>query len=133
MTLQENSNTKVYDEICGRAYVNIYTLTKDADEIGICCFDPKNKEHLFVYHVAKGLGGVLGKPVAVEGSRYTVWKLNRNIKSKECKTKVLKNRSNENVVVPEQLLNFMRDFAKELCGDDFNFGMIYDAFYGKDK
>ena len=129
MTLQNK-----YDELCGRAYVNIYSLTKDADEIGICCFDPKNKEHLFIYHVAKGLGGVTGKTVAIEASRYTIWKFNRSIKSKSGKIKMLKNRSNENVVVvPEQLLNHMRESAKELCGEDFNFGMIYDEFYGKGK
>ena len=127
MTLQNK-----YDELCGRAYVNIYTLTKDADEIGICCFDPKNKEHLFIYHVAKALGGVLGKTVAVEAPRYIIWKLNRGIKTKEGKTQLLKTRSNENVIVPEQLLNYMREPARVMCGEDFNFGMIYDEFYGKD-
>ena len=128
MTLQNK-----YDELCGRAYVNIYSLTKDADEIGICCFDPKNKEHLFIYHVAKALGGVLGTTVAVEAPRHIIWKLNRGIKTKEGKTQLLKTRSNENVVVPEQLLNYMREPAKEMCGEDFNFGMIYDEFYGKDE
>ena len=36
--------TNKYDEICGCAYVNIFTITKNTDIIGLSHFDPKNKK-----------------------------------------------------------------------------------------
>ena len=122
--------TNKYDEICGCAYVNIFTITKNTDIIGLSHFDPKNKEHLFVLHVAMGVSGVVHKKVAVGTNRIAIWKINKNIKNKESRIKKLKFNAWDTVDVP-MLLEFMREYATNLCGEDFNFGMIYDEFYAR--
>lgn len=121
-----------YDEIAGVAYVNIFTLSKNSDVVAIKPFDPKNKEHLFVLNVAKGVGSVMQKSVAVDASKFTIWRLNRGLTEKSRYEKLTVKEGE--VVNPNELLDFMRDWAKEFIGEEnFNFGQIYDAFYAKQK
>jgi hypothetical protein len=120
-----------FDEIVGAAYVNIFTLSKNSEVIAIAPFNPKNKEHLFVLNVAKGVGGVAQKTVAIDASKFCIWKLNRGL-DKECRYEKLKEYECACPIDPNVLLTFMRQWASELMGEEnFNFGKIYDEFYSK--
>jgi hypothetical protein len=120
-----------FDEIVGAAYVNIFTLSKNSEVIAIAPFNPKNKEHLFVLNVAKGVGGVAQKTVAIDASKFCIWKLNRGL-DQECRYEKLKACGCACAIDPNVLLDFMRQWASELMGEEnFDFGKIYDEFYSK--
>lgn len=120
-----------FDEIVGSVYVNIFTLSKNSDVIAIAPFNPKKKEHLFVANVAKGLGGVVQKTVAMDTSKFQIWKLNRGL-DKECRFEKLNGRDFTYAIDPDRLLSYMRDWASDLMGEEnFDFGKIYDEFYSK--
>ena len=125
---------KVFDEICGIVYVNIFTKTKNSEVITISPFDVNNKEHLFVLSVAKGLGSVEHKKIVVDVGRWNLRKLNRGV-DKECRYMRLAGEKPYHYLNPDELLEFMREWAIDLCKVnnivDFNFGNIYDAFYSK--
>lgn len=59
---------KRYDEAIGAATINLFTLSKNNGGIKLCDFDPKNKNHLTLYNIAKNLGGILNYKVALEMS-----------------------------------------------------------------
>ena len=121
-----------YDEIAGVTYVNIFTLSKNSDVIAIAPFDPKNKEHLFVLNVAKGVGGIVEKNVAVDVSKWQLRRLNRGL-DKECQYEKLNGRF-AYAINPTILLNDMREWAETLTEDNhFTFGKIFDEFYAKQK
>jgi hypothetical protein len=123
---------RVYDEICGAAFVNLFTLAKDSDPIVLCNFDPANEEHLFVLGVAKGLAGTLGKKIGLDVNRFQLWKLNRGI-DKECRMVRVKEQDAELPINPDELLSFMRPKAVEACGNDFTFADIYNQYYNRKK
>ena len=119
-----------YDEICGAAYVNIFSESKNSNVIAISPFNPHNKEHLFVLNVAKGVSGVVGKNVAVDTNWFQLWKLNRGL-SKECRY-IKFHKQDGAAIDPDKLTNFMRKWASELCEvEEFDFGKIYNTFYRK--
>ena len=121
-----------YDEICGAAFVNLFTLSKDSDIIAFRRFNPKNKEHLFVLGVAKGLAGSLGKKVALDVNKFQLWKLNRGI-HKDCRLILVDEKKAIYSINPEDLLAFMRPKAVEACGEDFTFADIYNQYYNRKK
>jgi hypothetical protein len=121
-----------YDEICGAAFVNLFTLSKDSDTIAFRGFNPKNKEHLFVLGVARGLAGSLGKKVALDVNKFQLWKLNRGI-DKDCRLILIDGKEAIYSIDPEELLAFMRPKAVEACGEDFTFADIYNAYYNRKK
>jgi hypothetical protein len=120
---------RVYDEICGAAFVNLFTLSKDSETITFCNFNPKNEEHLFVLGVARGLAGSFGKKVALDISKFQLWKLNRGI-DKDCR---LVRATTKVGINPNELLEFMRPKAMEACGKDFTFAEIYNKYYNRKK
>ena len=117
-----------FDEICGVAHVNIFTLTKDCDCIPIAPFDPNNPEHLFVLHIAKGVAGVVGKEVCVDANWFQLRKLNRGLRE-EYRYKKVNGRDIVYAVNPDLLLNYMRDYARQECGESFSFREIYEEFF----
>ena len=121
-----------YDEICGAVFVNLFTLSKDSDTIAFRGFNPKNKEHLFVLGVAKGLAGSLGKKVALDVNKFQLWKLNRGI-DKDCRLISVDGKEAIYSIDPEELLAFMRSGAVNACGKDFTFADIYNEYYNRKK
>ena len=120
---------KKYDEICGTAFVNIYTLTKHCDCISIAPFNAKNPEHLFVLHLAKGVASIENKEVCVDTSKFQLWILNRKV-DKECRFKKFNDKDIAYAINPNTLLDFMRSWASELMEEEnFDFGQIYHEFY----
>lgn len=123
---------RIYDEICGAAFVNLFTLSKDGETIEFRFFDSKNEEHLFLLGVAKGLAGSLGKKVAIDVSKFQLWKLNRGI-DKDCRIIQLDKTHAASAIHPDMVLDFMRSKAVEACGEDFTFADIYNQYYNRKK
>lgn len=128
----DTEKLRKYDEICGAAFVNLFTLAKDSNPIVLCNFDPANKEHLFVLGVAKGLAGTLGKKIGLDVNRFQLWKLNRGV-DKDCRMVRVKEQDAELPIDPDELLSFMRPKAVEACGEGFTFADIYNEYYNRKK
>lgn len=125
---------KAYNKVCAMTFSQIYMLSKDSEVIAFKNVDLNNHEHLYVLHVAIGLGGAINKGVVVEGSKFFIARLNRKMGlKKEYKIKPF-NKSNPPLgMIPEKLNNELRKTAKELCGPLFTFGEIYREFYERKK
>jgi hypothetical protein len=123
---------RIYDEICGAAFVNLFTLSKDSETIAFRFFDPKDEEHLFLLGVAKGLAGSLGKKVSLDVNKFQLWKLNRGI-DKDCRMIPLNKTEEDGAIHPDMVLDFMRAKAVEACGEDFTFADIYHQYYKRKK
>lgn len=123
---------KIYNDICGSAFVNLFTLSKNNQEIILSPFDIKNEEHLFLLCVAKGLGGVVEKDVCVNVSRRHLRKLNKGLK-KEAHYRDVKDCDISKAIDPNEVLTFMRDRAVVASGSKTVFVDIYQAFYKKGK
>lgn len=118
-----------YNTVCTKAMINIYSITKPEDGIiPIHNFNRKNSEHQFILSAARGLGGVVYAQVAVDINPIVRWWLNRKL-PEECRLLPYRKEYNSRALEPDVLLEFMRPWAVELCGEDFNFGHIYDEFY----
>lgn len=129
----ENDIQVKYDSICYITFLNIKHLTEGATRIVLKNIDWKNLEHKFVVHIVNACYGILGeKEVAIEAGPFT-----RGTISRECRAlgKIRKVRPEEEKFVDVvDLLEFMRGYACELCGEDFTFGEIYNKYYsGKEE
>ena len=119
---------RIYDDICGKAFINVYSTTCNSDVVCLSPFNVFNKEHMFVFGVAKGVAHTFGKELVIDASPIAIWWINKNIKDKACRVKRAKEREKE-YCDPRTLVDFMRPYCKKQLGDDFNFGQIYDEFY----
>ena len=116
-----------YDALCYATMVNIKTLTSGAKRIVFRNFDYQNKEHLFVMAVTMACWNILGeREVAIDGSVFARHALSKKYK-KICK--IGKAEKEEIFVDVSELLEFMRGYACQICGENFTFGDIYDEYY----
>ena len=127
----DKKTLKIYDEICGAMFVNLYTRSKNLETIDLAGFDPKNEEHLFVLGVARGLGGAYSKKVRVDVSRWQLWKLNRGL-DKDCRIERFDGQKGIAINVP-CILNFMREQAVKATNNIAVFRSIYHEFYERKK
>lgn len=122
-----------YDSLCYATMINIKTKTSGAKRIVFRNFRSENKEHLFVMAVTMACWNILGeREIAIDDSLIARAKLSNKYKN-VCSIK--KARNNEQIFIDvEEMLEFMRGTACELCGPEFTFGDIYDAYYsGKEE
>ena len=119
-----------YDALCYAAMINIKTKTAGAERIVFRNFHYNNKEHLFVMAITMACWNILGeREVAIDDGLFSRIKLNRRYK-RTCKIGKAK-KIEEIFVDVEELLEFMRGPACEVCGNEFTFGDIYDAYYAR--
>ena len=123
-----------YNKICEAAIIKIYTKTQDLvdTENGIVPlknFDFRNDEHKFVLSAARALGGIKGVQVAVDTNFVRLWWENRKIKVEGSKLLKYKKEYEPYAVEPEELLDTLRPWAEEMCGEGFTFADIYYEFY----
>lgn len=114
------------NEICGAAYQKMYQMI-NANSINLSPFNAQNKEHLFIMFVAKGWGGILGKPVYLDTTRWQLWKINRKI-AKE--NRYLKFQGKSTIINPNQILEHIRPAAEK---EGITISEIYDEFYKEHK
>lgn len=119
-----------YDALCYAAMINVKTKTAGAERIVFRNFHYNNKEHLFVMAITMACWNILGeREVAIDDGLFSRIKLNRRY-GKICKIGKAK-KTEEIFVDVEELLEFMRGPACEVCGNEFTFGDIYDAYYAR--
>lgn len=122
-----------YDALCYATMINVKTKSAGADRIVFRNFHYGNKEHQFVLAVTMACWNILGeREVAIDDNMFSRAMLNKRYK-RTCK--IGKARKDEDKYIDiEELLEFMRGPACQVCGDQFTFGDIYDAYYDrKDK
>ena len=126
---------QTYNELCGIAMTNIFTITKNCDTIPFWCVNMNDTEHLFFISVGLALGGAIDKRIAVDGSRYFVWKLNRKLGLKKKEAKIIRMNGKDAMyaINPGMMVLDMKKIAKEKCGKLFTFGDIYREFYERKK
>lgn len=122
---------RAYNKICGFTFANIFTLTKNCETIPVRDVDIKNEEHLYVLHVAVGVGGVVGKKVTVNGSKWFIWRLNRKMGlKKDCRIQRMTMKDTMYSVSPQMLNDDLRETASSISKEyPFDFGDIYNEFY----
>ena len=130
--MTDNNKQRVYDEICGATFVNLYTMSKETNTIILAPFNPRNKEHLFVLGVAQGLASAKDMKIKLLTSKFWLRKLNKGI-DKENRMEKANGKDIMFAIDPDRLLTFMRPAAKECCGEDFTFADICDEFYSRKK
>ena len=128
----DKETLKIYDEICGATLVNLFTLSKESDSIALRNFDPKNKEHMFLLGVAKGLAGAIGKKLCLDVNKFQLWKLNRGI-DKDCRIIRIDGKEAIYSIDPNMLLDFMREKAVAASNDKNIFVNIYEQYYARKK
>ena len=124
----ENDLQVKYDSLCYATYINVQDKTKGAEDIVLKNFHYDNKEHKFVLAVIMACRSILGdRKVIVDDNLWARMKMAHKYHSA---VYVVKNNVGDQPYVDvEDMLEFMRGAACELCGSDFTFGDIYDAYY----
>jgi hypothetical protein len=120
-----------YDSICYQAvclaYGSCYKLAEEV--VPIKDFDPSDKEHLFVYHIARAVSGISGRQVAVQGNYFWCRRENKKIQVEGSKLVKYKKEYDEFAIAPDTLITALQPLADEYFGECFDFGNIYDAYY----
>ena len=119
-----------YDEIINITLVNLYTLSKEKGEIILSGINRFNKDHLYVLRVALIAKDVYGFPLKIRTSFWN-W-LCLNWRMRKLSRRVPRDKSDYKVTSVDRLLEFMYPPLKEHMGHGFEFGDIYDTFYGKE-
>jgi hypothetical protein len=137
----EDDLYRAYDQVVSLTLLNIWKITHEREVIRLYHFDRKNKEHMYILHIALLARDLFGFPIEVEGSRWDIFCLNRKLRKGFEKVKRYKHVTGEGaewlyakggVCVPE-LIDFMRPEAEEQCGCYFPFRAIYEAYYEGSK
>lgn len=122
-----------YDSLCYAAFLNIKYLTEGVGYIYLKNFEYNNKEHQFVIAIVNACFNILGeKDLLVNLNMFQRKALEKKYRSFGVIRKP-KGEPEKCVDVPD-LLEYMRGAACDLCGAEFTFGDIYDAYYsGKEQ
>lgn len=115
-----------YDTLCYIIFIKIRGITKHSKYIGFYNIDPTNEEHLLVLAVANACRGILGERDFAVDCNF----LERNYLSKMFGVPFHKQKGNhDDVVNVGKLIEGLRNYAKEKCGEDFTFADIYHEYY----
>ena len=121
-----------YDAICYNIFLGVATKTKGAKRICFTNFDAKDKEHLAVLAVTVACNSLLGnRDVAIDCNFWSRLKLAQQYK----KTIIIDTIKKSDTVTLNiyDFLDSMRNWAEELCGEDFTFADIYHEYYEERK
>jgi hypothetical protein len=117
--------------------MKLYLRTKDVIEqykiIPLTNLNFNKPEHLFVLSIARCLSGVTETQVAVKTNWLRRWWENLKIKVAGSKLAKYEKTYDEFAITPDDILNEVSEYALGLCGIDFNFGDIYNAYYRKEN
>ena len=117
------------DRIVETTLINIYSLSKDKQKIVLDNFNPKNKEHLYFFHVALMARNMFSFPIEVNLGAIDTWFLNWKIR--KFYDKINRNQNEKGINV-EQILSFMRSALDEI-DEDFSYSEIYEEYYSNRK
>lgn len=79
---------KEYNELCNVSLINLYTLSKEKEEINLTNFDFKDKKHLYLLSIAKILNSLYNYPIYIQSNlfdylKYKIKHRKENIKYKK--------------------------------------------------
>lgn len=118
-----------YDSICYCLFNGLRNLSHNEKSINLQNFDGKNKEHLLVVAIAAACANVLGeRDLAIDGPMG----IRRRLAAKYKKSiTIVKNKEIGKQIDVNELLDGLRAWAVELCGESFTFADVYDKYYSE--
>ena len=119
-----------YDEIINITMVNLYTLCKDTETILLSGLDRKNRDHLFILRVALLAKDFYNFPLKMRIGFWDSFVLNWRMR--KLTRRVPRDLNPGPAVNVPELIDFMYPHIRAFMGEDFEFGHIYNAFYGKE-
>lgn len=119
-----------YDEVINIIMVNLYSFSKDKEKIILSEIDRKNKDHLLILRVALMAKDIYNFPLYLNTGRWNSFVLNWRMRKLSRRIP----RTNETVgcISIPAMLEFMYFPIRQYLGEHFEFGNIYNAFYGKE-
>ena len=117
-----------YDSLCYATFINVKQKTKGANRIVLRNFDYSNAEHKFVIALIMACHNVLDCRDIVVDDHFFARLAMRSKYGKAIKLSAPK-KTEQVYVDVEDMLEFMRGTACELCGPNFTFGSIYNFYY----
>ena len=119
-----------YDEVINIIMVNLYTLSKNSEKIVLSGIDRKNRDHLLVLRVALMAKDIYNFPLSL---RIGFWdSLILNWKMRKLSRRIPRCKEVGGAIHVPELLEFMYIPIRQYLGEHFEFGNIYNAFYGKE-
>lgn len=119
-----------YDKIINITLVNLYTLSNKKKEIVLSGIDRHNKDHLYALRIALVARDVYNFPLKIRTGFWN-W-LCLNWRMRKISRRVPRDKEQDEAIDVCSLLEFMYEPIKKHMGNNFKFGNIYDAFYGKE-
>ena len=116
-----------YDQAINATMVNLYTLSKEKEEIILENIDRNNKNHLLILRVAMIAKDIYNFQLKLK-TNFWNW-IVLNWRMRKLSRFVHRERESDANVDVDALVNFMTPVLQKAIEEDFNFSDIYDAFY----
>ena len=127
--IEEKHN--LYDRIITTAMINMYSLSKEKEEIILKNVDPNNISHLFMIEIAKIVNLYWGFKIKIQTSFFNFRKLKKQLRlSKKNSKRISPKKKNYSAIKIEK---FLKDIQKAYEGEPSIFRNIYDAYYARNE
>ena len=123
--IEEKHN--LYDRIITTAMINMYSLSKEKEEIILKNVDPNNISHLFIIEVAKIVNLYWGFKIKIQTSFFNFKKLKKQCRLSKKNTKRISLKKENYAAI--KIEKFLKDIQKAYETKPSIFRDIYDAYY----
>lgn len=123
--IEEKHN--LYDRIITTAMINMYSLSKEKEEIILKNVDPNNISHLFMIEVAKIVNLYWGFKIKIQTSFFNFRKLKKQCRLSKKNTKRISLKKENYTAI--KIEKFLKDIQKAYKTKPSIFRDIYDAYY----
>ena len=117
-----------YDVVVANTLSLIFRACSEPGVIRLRNFDHKNKEHLFVLHVAYTARDLWKCPIEIQMTKWQLFKLNWSKRKGYDKVSQLAEWREDGIDVPV-VVDAMRKLGADLLDDKFTLEEIYEAYY----
>ena len=123
--IEEKHN--LYDRIITTAMINMYSLSKEKEEIILKNVDPNNISHLFMIEVAKIVNLYWGFKIKIQTSFFNFRKLKKQCRLSKKNTERISLKKENCAAI--KIEKFLKDIQKAYETKPSIFRDIYDAYY----
>lgn len=123
--IEEKHN--LYDRIITTTMINMYSLSKEKEEIILKNVDPNNISHLFMIEVAKIVNLYWGFKIKIQTSFFNFRKLKKQCRLSKKNTKRISLKKENYTAI--KIEKFLKDIQKAYETKPSIFRDIYDAYY----
>ena len=123
--IEEKHN--LYDKIITTAMINMYSLSKEKEEIILKNVDPNNISHLFMIEVAKIVNLYWGFKIKIQTSFFNFRKLKKQCRLSKKNTKRISLKKENYAAI--KIEKFLKDIQKAYETKPGIFRDIYNAYY----